>query len=76
MNRITAAPRRPAASTASAAPRQVLLSVWCPRVGEFTARVVLEDGSVLHFDSPFELVRYLATPPVPPMAPAETSGLR
>jgi hypothetical protein len=54
----------------------MLLSVWCPRVGEFMARVVLDDGSLRDFDSPFELVRFLATPPVPPMPPTETSGLR
>jgi hypothetical protein len=63
-------------STAAPAPpatRQVLLTVWCPRVGEFMARVVLADGSLRDFDCPFELVRFLATPPVPP---AGTSGLR
>jgi hypothetical protein len=57
----------------------MLLSVWCPRVGEFMARVVLDDGSLRDFDSPFELVRFLAAPPVPPvppMPPTETSGLR
>jgi hypothetical protein len=55
------------------ATRQLLLSVWCPRVGEFSARVVLADGSLREFDSPFELVRFLAAPPVPP---AGGDGLR
>jgi hypothetical protein len=45
-------------------------------VGEFMARVVLDDGSLRDFDSPFELVRFLAAPPVPPLPPAETTGLR
>ncbi len=58
------------------ATRQMLLSVWCPRVGEFMARVVLDDGSLRDFDSPFELVRFLAAPPVSPLPPAETTGLR
>lgn len=48
------------------ATRQVLLSVWCPRVGEFAARVVLADGTLRDFDSPFELMRFLAAPPLPP----------
>jgi hypothetical protein len=55
------------------ATRQLLLSVWCPRVGDFAARVVLADGSLRDFDSPFELVRFLAAPPVPP---GEAKGLR
>ena len=54
-------------------PRQLLLSVWCPRPGEFAARAVLADGSVRDFRDPFELVRFLSRPS-PPTAP--TPGLR
>lgn len=58
------------------ATRQMLLSVCCPRVGEFRARVVLDDGSLLDFDSPFELVRFLATPAQPPAPPDQAPVLR
>lgn len=44
------------------APRQMLLTVWCPRPGTFAARAVLADGSLRDFDSPFELVRFLSRP--------------
>jgi hypothetical protein len=54
-------------------PRQLLLSVWCTRPGEFAARAVLADGSVRDFKDPFELVRFLSRP-LPPTAP--TPGLR
>jgi hypothetical protein len=53
--------------------RQLLLTVWCPRPGEFVARALLPDGTLREFTSPFELVRFLARPePPPPAAP----GLR
>lgn len=59
------------------ATRQLLLTVWCPRPGEFAARAVLADGTLHDFDSPFELVRFLAAPPVRPGAPAAApKGLR
>lgn len=64
---------RDAAPAGTAAPRQLLLTVWCPRVGEFSARVVLADGSLRDFDSPFELMRFLAAPTLPP---ADKPGLR
>jgi hypothetical protein len=46
--------------------RQLLLSVWVPRAGVFTARAILADGSTFDFDNPFELVRFLAAAPLPP----------
>ena len=59
------------------ATRQLVLTVWCHRPGEFAARAVLADGTLRDFDSPFELVRFLAAPPVRPGAPAATpKGLR
>ncbi len=58
---------------AQLATRQLLLTVWCPRVGEFSARAVQADGSLHDFDSPFELMRFLTTPNVQPAAKA---GLR
>jgi hypothetical protein len=98
MKHFAKAPQAPCLLAPESAPwpdrttRQLLLSVWCPRVGEFTARVVQADGSVLDFDSPFELARFLATPswPAKPHAtphttphatpsaalPARTPGLR
>lgn len=69
--------RRPEMDTpqgaARAASRQFLLTVWCPRPGEFAARVVLADGTLRDFDNPFELLRFLARPTPPP---APTPGLR
>lgn len=71
MKHFATAPQAPSPPASESAPwahrttRQLLLSVWCPRVGEFTARVVQADGSVLDFDSPFELARFLATPSGP-----------
>lgn len=62
------APRQEAA-------RQLLLTVWSPRPGEFAARAVLADGSLLDFDNPFELVRFLAAPPAP-AAQSPPTGLR
>jgi hypothetical protein len=59
---------------AHAAPRRGLLTWWSPAPGKFSARVVLEDGRLLDFDSPFELVRFLGIP-IPNAAPAST-GLR
>lgn len=53
--------------------RQLLMTVWCPRPGEFAARVVLADGTLHDFDSPFELLRFLARPVAPP---SPTPGLR
>ena len=61
------------ATAPPAAPRQCLLTVWCPRPGEFAARVVLADGQLHDFDSPFELLRFLVRPTAPPAA---TPGLR
>lgn len=60
-----AAPLRDARAAPARPPRQLLLTVWCPRAGEFAARVLLADGSVRDFDSPFELVRFLAAPAPP-----------
>lgn len=70
-----AAPRRPAAAVppVATASRQLLMTVWCPRPGEFAARVVLADGTLHDFDSPFELLRFLSRPTSPP---APTPGLR
>ena len=62
-----------AANRADLHPRQLLLSVWCSRPGEFAARAVLDDGSVRDFRDPFELVRFLSRP-APPAGP--TPGLR
>ncbi|WP_457426236.1 hypothetical protein [Roseateles sp. P5_E7] len=56
------------------APRRGLLTWWSPGPGEFSARVVLDDGSLRDFDSPFELARFLSTPMS--NAPAASSGLR
>lgn len=55
----------PTPAPAPPATRQLLLTVWCPRAGTFAARAVLADGSSREFDNPFELVRFLAAPPVP-----------
>lgn len=49
-------PRDPASA------RRLFLTVWSPRPGEFSARAVLDDGSLRDFDSPFELVRFLSSP--------------
>lgn len=62
-----------AADVRSPAPRQLLLTVWCPRPGEFAARALLADGSLRDFDSPFELARFLAQPLPPVVRPP---GLR
>ncbi|RZJ08789.1 MAG: hypothetical protein EOP39_13055 [Rubrivivax sp.] len=59
---------------ALAAPRRGLLTWWTPAPGEFSARLVLDDGSMHDFDSPFELARFLSTPMS--NAPATSSGLR
>jgi hypothetical protein len=59
---------------ALAAPRCGLLTWWSPGTGEFSARVVLEDGRLLDFDSPFELARFLGTPTS--AEPAAPGGLR
>lgn len=64
----------PAPLPVSAASHQLLLSVWCPRPGEFAARAVLADGTLHDFDSPFELLRFLARPPTP--VPSSPPGLR
>lgn len=77
----TPAPRRPPAVAITAdpagppalPPRQLLLSVWCPRPGAFAARAVLGDGTLRDFDSPFELLRFLTQPPPPEPPPP---GLR
>lgn len=61
---------------AGPATRKMLLLVWCPRVGEFSARVELDDGSHIDFDCPFELVRFLAAPTAPATTAGEPSGLR
>lgn len=53
--------------------RRLLLTVWLPRPGEFSARAVLDDGTLRDFESPFELVRFLSSPVALP--PAEP-GLR
>lgn len=53
--------------------RQLLLTVWCPRPGVFAARALLADGTLRDFDSPFELVRFLARPAA---TPAASPGLR
>lgn len=59
------------------ASHQLLLTVWCLRPGEFAARAVLADGTLRDFDSPFELVRFLARPPpVPPPPAPPPQGLR
>ena len=50
-----------------------LLTVWSPRPGAFSARAVLDDGTLHDFDSPFELVRFLTIPA--PVAPSDP-GLR
>ena len=57
-----------------ASPRRGLLTWWSPGPGEFSARVVLEDGRLLDFDSPFELARFLGIPIR--NAPATPTGLR
>jgi len=57
-----------------APPRRCLLTWWSAAPGEFSARVVLEDGRLLDFDSPFELARFLGIPI--PNAAAPPSGLR
>ena len=59
---------------AIAVPRRGLLTWWSPGPGEFSARVVLDDGSLRDFDSPFELVRFLGTPIS--TEPAASGGLR
>jgi hypothetical protein len=59
---------------ALAVPRCGLLTWWAPGPGAFSARVVLDDGSLLDFDSPFELARFLCTPM--PNTPAAPDGLR
>jgi hypothetical protein len=45
--------------------RRLLLTVWTPRPGAFSARAVLDDGTLRDFDSPFELVRFLSSPVAP-----------
>jgi hypothetical protein len=57
-------------------PRQLLLTVWCPRPGEFAARAVLSDGTLHDFDSPFELVRFLSLPGPKAAATPAPPGLR
>ncbi|KQW42424.1 MULTISPECIES: hypothetical protein [unclassified Roseateles] len=57
-----------------APPRRCLLTWWSAAPGEFSARVVLEDGRLLDFDSPFELARFLGIPMS--NAPATSTGLR
>lgn len=66
------------APPSAAAPRQLLMTVWQPGPGAFAARVLLADGSLHEFDSPFELVRFLGRPPPPEPAPAAATapGLR
>lgn len=50
-----------------------LLTVWSSRPGDFSARAVMDDGTLRDFDSAFELVRFLtSTAPLPP----SESGLR
>jgi hypothetical protein len=56
------------------APRSCVLTWWSPGPGEFSARVVLDDGTVRDFYSPFELARFLGTPTPNRRAPAH--GLR
>jgi hypothetical protein len=66
----------PPSGSGAPATRQLLLSVWCPRPGEFAARAVLADGTLRDFDNPFELVRFLSAPPPPTGPAAATQGLR
>jgi hypothetical protein len=56
------------------APRRCLLTWWVPSPGGFSARVVLDDGTLHDFDSPFELARFLGAPTRPAGAPPR--GLR
>jgi hypothetical protein len=64
----------------SAAPHRCLLTWWSPGPGEFSARVVLDDGTLRDFDSPFELARFLGAPtrnlPTPTPEAHSLHGLR
>lgn len=54
---------------------ELRLTVWSGAKAGWHARVVAPDASVREFESPFELVRYLAWP-VDPAKPGEGRGLR
>jgi hypothetical protein len=70
----TARPGTPARGPTGPATRQLVLTLWCARAGEFAARAVLADGSVRDFDNPFELLRFISTPVLPPAAPAPSGS--
>lgn len=64
------------ASDTPLSPRVMLLSLWA-RPGEaWHARLVGDDALVHEFQSPFELVRFLAQAPPPPARDAAAGGLR
>jgi hypothetical protein len=51
---------------AAAAPRVMLITWWATADGAWTARLVGPEGELRNFCSPFELARYLSTPPTRP----------
>jgi hypothetical protein len=62
---------------------QLVLTVWCSRSGEFAVRVVLPNGTLQDFASPFELARFVAAlarslpgPPGPADSGPPAHGLR
>jgi hypothetical protein len=64
-----------------ATPRVMLISWWATADGAWSARLVDPNGELLDFCSPFELARYLSTPPTrPTLSPVPgstaTAGLR